>query len=134
MDPLSITCGIITISGVVLGSLKVLSTVLGASDEGIALMNEVTELQVVLRDVQSILEGSKKAEIESLQSALAKLNKSVLLLHDFIHTRLLKEEDLDTDLGSGYFGSTQGGSWAVTQKLESDGLGTQQRMQNPSLS
>jgi hypothetical protein len=95
MDPLSITCGIITISGVVLGSLKILSTVLGASDEGIALMNEVTDLQVVLRDVQSILEGSKKAEIESLQSALAKLNKSVLLLHDFIHTRLLKEEDLD---------------------------------------
>jgi hypothetical protein len=95
MDPLSITCGIITISSVVLGSLKIVTTVLGASDEGIALMNEVTDLQVVLNDVQSILKGPEKAETESLLSALSKLNKSVVLLHDFVHTRLLKEEDID---------------------------------------
>lgn len=95
MDPLSITCGIIAVSGVVLGSLKIVSTVLGTSDEAIALMNEVTDLQVVLNDVQSILTKSEKADTESLTSALSKLNQSVLLLHDFVHTRLLKEEDLD---------------------------------------
>jgi hypothetical protein len=50
-------------------------TVLGSSDEASALTNEVTDLQVVLNDVRSILEGSKKAETDSLKSALPNLIK-----------------------------------------------------------
>ena len=46
-------------------------------------MNEVTDLQVVLNDVRSILEGSKKAETDSLKSALSKLNKMCSYFHDF---------------------------------------------------
>jgi hypothetical protein len=57
---------VITIAGVVLGSLKIVSTVLWSSDEASALINEVTDLQVVLNDVRSIEKGRDRESQECI--------------------------------------------------------------------
>ena len=55
MDPLAILTGVITLSGALLATLNVIKSACGASDEVCALINEVSDTQIVLESVEPLL-------------------------------------------------------------------------------
>lgn len=61
MDPLSIVASVITIAGIALTSLKQLRNFYGAKTEILNLINEVSDLRLVLGEVNRTIQGRAKA-------------------------------------------------------------------------
>ena len=55
MDPLAILTGVITLCGALLATLNVIKSACGASDEICALINEVSDTQIVLKSIEPLL-------------------------------------------------------------------------------
>lgn len=99
MDPLSITAGIIAIAGFTTASLKVILKIRGISDEIQALLNEISDLSAIVKDVEHTLRSSKNLSIHSpgmtsLIAVLSKANITINHLHSFVDRVLMKEESI----------------------------------------
>ena len=99
MDPLSIIAGAITIGGFTTESLKVILKIRGASDDVQALINEISDLSAIIKDVEHTLRYTRRMDIgstgfASLQAVLEKANTTINHLHSFVGSVLMKEESL----------------------------------------
>ena len=79
MDPLSIIASIIAISSFATASLNVILKIRGASDEVQALINEISDLSAIIKDVEHTLRYNKRLNAESngvatLHAVLSKAN------------------------------------------------------------
>ena len=102
MDPLSIIASIITLGSFATASLNVILKVRGASDEVQALINEISDLSAIIKDVEHTLRYNKRLNAESdgvasLHAVLLKANTTINHLHAFVSRVLLKEETLLRD-------------------------------------
>lgn len=99
MDPLSIIASVIAIGSFTTASLKVILKIRGASDEVQALINEISDLSAIIKDVEHILRYNKRLNaksdgVASLQAVLSKANITINHLHAFVSSVLIKEETL----------------------------------------
>ncbi|KAF2219190.1 hypothetical protein BDZ85DRAFT_46813 [Elsinoe ampelina] len=99
MDPLSVTAGIIAIGGFTTASLKVILKVRGASDEIQALINEISDLSAIVKDVEHTLLHNKHLTKETpgfsnLHTVLVRAKTTITHLHAFVNSVLIKEESM----------------------------------------
>lgn len=99
MDPLSIIASVLTIGTFTTESLKVILKLRGASGEVQALINEISDLSAIIKDVEHTLRYNKRLSDEStglasLHAVLSKANSTISNLHDFVTHVLIKEESL----------------------------------------
>ena len=99
MDPLSIIASAISIGAFTSASLQVILKIRGASDEIQALINEISDLSAIIKDVEHALRYNKavnadKTGTASLYAVLSKANTTIHHLHAFVSQVLLKEESL----------------------------------------
>lgn len=101
MDPLSITVSVITLAGAasaVVKSLGKLSGLRDAGDELCTLINEVSDLRLVLLEVDFVIrekqdkEVMPQAPISSLQAALDTARGKLLELDQLVHYRLIRPQ------------------------------------------
>ena len=102
MDPLSIIASIIAIGSFATASLNVIVKIRGASDEVQALINEISDLSAIIKDVQHTLRYNKRLNAESngvatLHAVLSKAHTTINHLHAFVSRVLMKEETLLRD-------------------------------------
>ena len=102
MDPLSIIASIIAIGSFATASLNVILKIRGASDEVQALINEISDLSAIVKDVEHTLRYNKRLNAESngvatLHAVLSKANITINHLHAFVSRVLMKEETLLRD-------------------------------------
>ena len=102
-DPLSITASIIAVVGAAEGVTKTLSKIKNmrhAPDELLALINEVSDLRIILSDIHSyIVENTERPQIpyERLQHVTIFVNRAkekLLQLDELIQYRLTKPESV----------------------------------------
>lgn len=99
MDRLSIIASALTIGTFTTASLKVILKIRGASDEVQALINEISDLSAIIKDVEHALRYNKRLNAEStgvasLHAVLSKANTTVHHLHAFVSRVLIREESL----------------------------------------
>lgn len=99
MDPLSIIASVLTIGTFTIASLKVILTIRGASGEVEALINEISDLSAIIKDVEHTLRHNKRLNAKgsgaaSLHAVLSKANTTINHLHAFVSRVLIKEESL----------------------------------------
>lgn len=99
MDPLSAIASILTIGAFTTASLKVILKIRGASGEVEALINEVSDLSAVIKDVEYALHYNRKLNADStsfasLHAVLSKANTTINHLLAFVSRVLVKEESL----------------------------------------
>lgn len=102
MDPLSIIASTIAIGSFATASLNVILKIRGASEEVQALINEISDLSAIIKDVEHTLRYNKRLNAESngvasLHAVLSKANTTINHLHAFVSSVLLKEETLLRD-------------------------------------
>ena len=102
MDPLSIIASTIAIGTFATASLNVILKIRGASDEVQALINEISDLSAIIKDVEHTLRYNKRLNAESngvatLHAVLSKANVTINHLHAFVSRVLIKEETLLRD-------------------------------------
>ena len=102
MDPLSIIASIIAIGSFATASLNVIVKIRGASDEVQALINEISDLSAIIKDVEHTLRYNRRLNAESngvatLHAVLFKANTTINHLHAFVSRVLMKEETLLRD-------------------------------------
>ena len=102
MDPLSIIASTIAIGSFATASLNVILKIRGASDEVQALINEISDLSAIIKDVEHTLRYNKRLNAESsgvatLHAVLSKANTTINHLHAFVSRVLIKEETLLRD-------------------------------------
>ena len=102
MDPLSIIASTIAIGSFATASLNVILKIRGASDEVQALINEISDLSAIIKDVEHTLRYNKRLNAESngvasLHAVLSKANTTINHLHAFVSRVLMKEETLLRD-------------------------------------
>ena len=102
MDPLSIIASIIAIGSFATASLNVILKIRGASDEVQALINEISDLSAIIKDVEHTLRYNKRLNAESngvatLHAVLSKAHTTINHLHAFVSRVLMKEETLLRD-------------------------------------
>ena len=102
MDPLSIIASIIAIGSFATASLNVIVKIRGASDEVQALINEISDLSAIIKDVEHTLRYNKRLNAESngvatLHAVLSKAHTTINHLHAFVSRVLMKEETLLRD-------------------------------------
>ena len=102
MDPLSIIASIIAIGSFATASLNVILKIRGASDEVQALINEISDLSAIVKDVEHTLRYNRRLNAESngvatLHAVLSKANITINHLHAFVSRVLMKEETLLRD-------------------------------------
>lgn len=91
MDPLSALTSIVTLTGAVAKSLNGLEEILGASTELHALINETSDLQVVLKSVQTALRDSQDHDaVGGLSGTLDRTNNQLLEVEKLINYRLIR--------------------------------------------
>ena len=102
-DPLSITASIIAVVGAAEGITKTLAkfkSIRNAPDELLALINEVSDLNIILSNVQSyIIHNTQKPQIsqEELQNISTLINRAkekLLELDQLIQYQLVKPESI----------------------------------------
>ena len=99
MDPVSIAASIIAIGGFTTASLKVILKVRGASDEVQALINEISDLSAIVKDVEDTVLHNRKISTETpgfatLCGALTRAKTTINHLHAFVNSVLIKEESM----------------------------------------
>lgn len=99
MDPRSMIASILTIGAFTNASLKVFLTIRGASGEVQALINEISDLSAIIKDVEHTLHHNRRLNAEStgfasLHAVLSKANTTINHLHAFVSPALIKEESL----------------------------------------
>jgi hypothetical protein len=99
MEPLSLIASVLTVGAFTTASLKVILQVRGASDEVQALINEISDLSAIIKDVEHTLRYNKRLKAEStgiasLHAVLSKANTIINHLHAFVSRVLMKEESL----------------------------------------
>ncbi|KAI3332073.1 ankyrin [Xylariaceae sp. AK1471] len=109
MDPLSLTASVITVVGVADAAargLKKLIALRGASDAILALNNEISDLRLTLRELDSILQASKADDStlnEYLQGSvfpsIDTTQKKLIALEKFVESRLKKPDGNPDRLG-----------------------------------
>lgn len=102
MDPLSIIASTIAVGTFASASLNVILKIRGASDEVQALINEISDLSAIIKDVEHTLRYNKRLNAESngvasLHAVLSKANTTINHLHAFVSRVLIKEETLLRD-------------------------------------
>ena len=102
MDPLSIIASTIAVGTFATASLNVILKIRGASDEVQALINEISDLSAIIKDVEHTLRYNKRLNAESngvasLHAVLSKANTTINHLHAFVSRVLIKEETLLRD-------------------------------------
>ena len=102
MDPLSIIASIIAIGSFATASLNVILKIRGASDEVQALINEISDLSAIVKDVEHTLRYNNRLNAESngvatLHAVLSKAHTTINHLHAFVSRVLMKEETLLRD-------------------------------------
>ena len=99
-DPLSFAASIIAVLGAAEGVAKTLSriqSIRNAPDELLALINEVSDLQIIFGDVQSYARSTQGPQMsrDHLQHLLAFVNRAkekLLQLDELVHYKLLKPQ------------------------------------------
>jgi hypothetical protein len=99
MDPLSIIASVLTIGTFTTASLEVILKIRGASGEVEALINEISDLSAIIKDVEHTLRHNKRLNakgtgVASLHAVLSKANTTINHLHAFVSRVLIKEESL----------------------------------------
>ncbi|MCJ1437804.1 hypothetical protein MMC27_007191 [Xylographa pallens] len=99
MDPLSIIASVIAIGSFTTASLEVILKIRGASDQVQALINEISDLSAIIKDVEYTLRrntrlNAESAGVASLHAVLSKANTTINHLHSFVSSVLMKEETL----------------------------------------
>lgn len=102
MDPLSIIASVIAIGSFTTASSEVILVIRGASDEVQALINEMSDLSAIIKDVEYTLRYNKRlnaesTDVASLHAVLSKANTTVNHLHSSVCNVLIKEETLLRD-------------------------------------
>ena len=82
--------------------MNVILKIRGASDEVQALINEISDLSAIIKDVEHTLRYNKRLNAESngvatLHAVLSKANTTINHLHAFVSRVLMKEETLLRD-------------------------------------
>jgi hypothetical protein len=100
MDPLSIIASILTVGGAVRQSLKIVKAIRGAPAELQMLLNEVADLTAVSKNIEAILQKSKRNDqsddsLSGLVAALSKTEQTVQQLDEFVHHVLVTKADDD---------------------------------------
>ncbi|KAI9873434.1 MAG: hypothetical protein M1830_000415 [Pleopsidium flavum] len=104
MDPLSVTASVLTVvgaAGAVLKSLKKLSSFRRAPEEVHALIDEVSDLQTVLRDIETFLQERRENDrslhrVLGLSVLLERAKDKLLELDSIIHYRLINHQHSDS--------------------------------------
>ena len=99
MDPLSVIASILTIGAFTTASLKVILKIRGTSGEVEALINEISDLSAIVKDVEHTLHCNRRLNAErtgvaSLHAVLSKTNTTINHLQAFVSRVLIKEESL----------------------------------------
>ncbi|KAI9881095.1 MAG: hypothetical protein M1830_008253 [Pleopsidium flavum] len=104
MDPLSVTASVLTVvgaAGAVLKSLKKLSSFRRAPEEVHELIDEVSDLQTVLRDIETFLQERRENDrslhrVLGLSVLLERAKDKLLELDSIIHYRLINHQHSDS--------------------------------------
>ena len=100
-DPLSITASIIAVVGAAEGVTKTLAkikSIRNAPDELLALINEVSDLRIILSDMQNYLTQNtqrpqiSQEELQNISTLINRAKKKLLELDQLIQYRLVKPE------------------------------------------
>ena len=103
MDSSPTTAGILTIGSSITASLKIILKLRGTSDEIQALMNEISDLSAVIKDVEHTLRYNQNLNAESqgvasLHTVLSKANNTINHLQAYVSNVLIKKEDSVEDM------------------------------------
>ena len=102
-DPLSITASIIAVVGAAEGVTKTLAkikSIRNAPDELLALINEVSDLKIILRDLQNYVNQNmhrpqiSQEELENISILINRAKDKLLELDKLIQYKLVKPESI----------------------------------------
>ena len=102
-DPLSITVSIIAVVGAAEGVTKTLAkikSIRNAPDELLALIKEVSDLMIILRDLQNYVNQNthrpqiSQEELESISTLINRAKDKLLELDKLIQYKLVKPESI----------------------------------------
>ena len=106
-DPLSITASIIAVVGAAEGVTRTLSKIKSlrkAPDELLALINEVSDLKIILRDVQSYIARNtqrpqiSQEELDNISTLVNRAKDKLLELDKPIQYKLVKPESISDQI------------------------------------
>ena len=106
-DPLSITASVITVLGAAEGISKTLAKIKStrhAPNELLALINEVSDLKIILREVERYIirdpnrPSPPLEQLQTMSTLIERAKESLLELDQLIQYRLLKASSRSTEL------------------------------------